>query len=664
MLEGENLKIMKKIATHGLHDKVRNSTIILVICLVTGLLFFLSALGTGLVKTLEHAYSQQEAASSLLGEEGDIMGMKDKYQERLPYLGGMLLVFIIGLFVLASLLQSAVHTDIRLYGSMKTLGASRRQIGYCVWCQLLLYAIAGILIGLIAGWLCCYILFPVVLPYADTTPVILPTAGDFGMTLLLSFLIIILSAIMPIWTAVHVSPTELVKMENSYGSSMKGGRYPGLPFLFQLGLANLLCERKRVIRGSVILIIGLVMLSSVTVILNSFDIDKYKQLHAISDFTLLDQSISDVQGIYDPESRTITHDLVQEVEALDGLKSMGILSSQNVPVSLNDFAYERIIAYYEGNEEEILHYMSYDQDWTLGYEKMKESHSLTAVLYGVDGQVLDCLAEYDRLLSGVVDQKKFLSGKYVIAQGIADAKSSGGSQPTYQAGDIIILGHESFEVMAIVDIPYVITEGGAGAEAAFNIGFFVSGDKFRQMYPDCSIRKLFFNAYEDGIREAAQLIERYRTQVPYVSEETIIEKYEKETMLFSVIQITFCMTILCIGVFHMLYCSISSVKVRKKEFAEMAAIGMTKRQLKLLLVLENLDFVVITLIISYFLSFVVISTGIKFYLETQWTATYQFTIAPLLLFTPVLIILAVIMPLLSIRNGKASVLYLLDCHKR
>lgn len=54
---------------------------------------------------------------------------------------------------------------------------------------------------------------------------------------------------------------------------------------------------------------------------------------------------------------------------------------------------------------------------------------------------------------------------------------------------------------------------------------------------------------------------------------------------------------------------------------------------------------VITLLLSYFISFVTISIGIKAYLETQRLATYQFTIMQLLIATPILILVCVFVPM-------------------
>ena len=108
--------------------------------------------------------------------------------------------------------------------------------------------------------------------------------------------------------------------------------------------------------------------------------------------------------------------------------------------------------------------------------------------------------------------------------------------------------------------------------------------------------------------------------------------------------------VLVIGIVNFANVIIISVTSRKKEFAMMQSIGMTKKQLRLLLMMEGINISIITLIISYFLSLVTICVGVSAYLQTQWTATYHFSITPLLIVTPVLIILPIVISLICFQR--------------
>ena len=123
-----------------------------------------------------------------------------------------------------------------------------------------------------------------------------------------------------------------------------------------------------------------------------------------------------------------------------------------------------------------------------------------------------------------------------------------------------------------------------------------------------------------------------------------------ETKSATLLQNLVCIMLLIIGTVNLINVITTSTTARKKEFAMMQSIGMTKKQLRCLLVMEGLNISVITLIISYFLSMVIISTVLKSYLATQWTATYHFSIMPLLVLTPFLILLPVIVSIICFNH--------------
>ena len=45
---------------------------------------------------------------------------------------------------------------------------------------------------------------------------------------------------------------------------------------------------------------------------------------------------------------------------------------------------------------------------------MVESQECVAILYGVDGLILDTFAQYGRILDGAFDKDQFMSGSYVV----------------------------------------------------------------------------------------------------------------------------------------------------------------------------------------------------------------------------------------------------------
>ena len=274
-----------------------------------------------------------------------------------------------------------------------------------------------------------------------------------------------------------------------------------------------------------------------------------------------------------------------------------------------------------------------------------------ATIFGIDGLVNDKISEAERIINGTIDKEKFLSGNYVIAQGYMSDSGNSELQPTYDVGDTVVINDREFEVMAIVEAPYPVTEGKINPGSEFSMSFFVSAGDFLEMFPENTPRKLFLNIEESKIQDVENVLAPYvENGVPVETENTIQEHYMNETKSATLLQNLVCIMLLIIGTVNLINVIITSTTARKKEFAMMQSIGMTKKQLRCLLVMEGLNISVITLIISYFLSMVIISTVLKSYLATQWTATYHFSIMPLLILTPFLILLPVIVSIICFNH--------------
>ena len=80
------------------------------------------------------------------------------------------------------------------------------------------------------------------------------------------------------------------------------------------------------------------------------------------------------------------------------------------------------------------------------------------------------------------------------------------------------------------------------------------------------------------------------------------------------------------------------------------SIGMTKRQLRRMLVFEGLYYAGLTLIFSYILGTVTVGVLVRQIAQVSGYSTFHFTLLPLLLCTPVLLFLAILIPWLCFRN--------------
>ena len=109
------------------------------------------------------------------------------------------------------------------------------------------------------------------------------------------------------------------------------------------------------------------------------------------------------------------------------------------------------------------------------------------------------------------------------------------------------------------------------------------------------------------------------------------------------------LVIALVGVLNYVNSMVTSIVSRRKEFAMMQSVGMTKRQLCKLLICEGTDYAWITLLITYAVSSLAVGIGVRGMVAGGFT-TFRFTLLPLLICTPVLTVFALIVPYLCFRN--------------
>lgn len=572
--------------------------------------------------------------------------------ETLVYKIGASFILLCGFLILYNIIAISIASDRKLYGRIKTLGASPKQVKLSVFYQYFFDVLIGIPLGLALGYILGSKMVPVVITSLDNDIHVYADVKNFISTILLILLVVFVSGIRPAYRACAVDPSDILSEENNLNFRGKTHRRsPGVPALFELSLSNLVRYPKRNVIAIILLTVGLVLTSCVYVINHSFDISKYMAEIALSDITITEKTLVESWGEYNPKGNTITKEFMEKLEASGDILEQGVLYSQDISLQTSETAYNNVIQYYEQNKCERLKYMEQDVAWTEGYQSFKQTGKCTATIFGIDGLLNDKITDKNRIIDGTIDKEKFLSGKYMIAQGYSSDSGEYELQPTYNVGDKISLNGKEFEIMAIAEVPYPITEGKTNPGSEFNLTFYVPSSSFLEMYPENTPRKWFLNVEKGKENEIENILKPYMEKgVPIETEKTIEQNYNNATKSATLLQNIVSIMILVIGIVNFANVIIISVTSRKKEFAMMQSIGMTKKQLRLLLMMEGINISIITLIISYFLSLVTICVGVSAYLQTQWTATYHFSITPLLIVTPVLIVLPIVISLICFQR--------------
>lgn len=576
-------------------------------------------------------------------------------QESLPMYLGMVLVFLAGYLIIYNIFQISVTADIQFYGKLKTLGTTTKQIKKLIYGQANRLCVIGIPLGLLLGWLLGMVLVPVLMGRLEGDPVVSANPLIFLGSALFAWLTVTISCLRPARLAGKVSPIEALRMSDAATTSKKKSkRTRNGASITGMAWANLGRNKKRTVTVICSLTLGLVLLSCFYAKNAAFDMEKYLSELTISDFKLDDSSSANQIGGYDPHGSTLNAELVESVEGLAGLEAIGHQYSHQFELTLDDETVQNIDAFY--TQEMLDDWATYDPAGPAQIENAKETHKAIGVLYGMDGIPLDAITQERYLLSGSYDAEKFASGDYVLVIGPAiDSIEKNAVLPVPTVGSSIELENRTYQVMAVVYPLQSVDEGAyeGGVQDQLCMSFIIPTVTFQQQWPENTLRRLFFNVDDEHIPAAQEMIDAYTktvdTSLPVTSRKTMAEQYEAETRASAVMGNTISVIIALVGVLNFINSMVTAIVSRKKEFAMIQSVGMTKRQLRKMLICEGLEYAAITLIVSYLVSTLAVGIGVRAMTANEFS-TFHFTLMPLMICTPILLAFAVLIPFLCFKN--------------
>lgn len=576
-------------------------------------------------------------------------------QETLPMYLGMILVFIAGYLIIYNIFQISVTADVQFYGKLKTLGSSNRQIRKLIYGQAQRLCIIGIPAGLIAGWGLGMVLVPVLTGMVEGGGSVSANPVIFIGSAVFAGLTVLISCMRPARLASRVSPVEALRMNDADGKIKKKKRHrTGSTSLEAMAWANLGRNKKRTVTVICSLSLGLVLLSCFYAKSASFDMEKYLADLTLSDFELEEVTSEDYIGGYDPKGTTLNSELTEKLESMEGVEALGHQYSHQFIWEMNEDTVQNLKDFY--TEDMLKDWSEYDPEGPEQFKKAVDTGEANAVVYGLDGIPLDGITQEKYLMDGEFDGAAFAGGDYVLAVG--PANDPGQKLPVLPApsvGSKITLEGKEYTVMAVV-YPLMPVDNGAsevGAPNAMELHFIMPSDTFRSLWPGNTLRRLFVNVDDAHLEQTQEWLDEYTENVdsslPVTSRQTMAEQYEKETRSSAVMGNAISIIIALVGILNFINSMVTAIVSRKREFAMIQSVGMTKRQLCRMLVYEGLYYAGITLIVSYVLSSFAVGVVIRAMVEGGFT-TFRFTLLPLLICTPLLLIFAVLIPCCCFRN--------------
>jgi ABC-type transport system, involved in lipoprotein release, permease component len=560
-----------------------------------------------------------------------------------------LLVLISGYLIIYSIFAISVTSDIQFYGLLKTVGTTGRQIRGIVRGQALFLSAIGIPLGLVLGILIGAVLTPVVtggLTNLNGEVLVSLHPLIFVFSALFSLVTVLISCRKPARIASKVSPVEALRYTDvAYSKKTKAQKKTRRVSPFRMAWGNVWRSPKRLIVVVVSLSLSLVLLASIISLVNGFDMGKYLEDQMQTDFAVADQSLYNAM-MFETNTEGVDQEILTAIDNLDGLEASGNIYIFEDEHQLSQDAVKRANEIFEALRPRI------EDTWSTVIPLVDlalETGIVPLHVYGMGELALETTVEDKDLVD------KLESGNYALISHI-DSDYDMEFPTLYQIGEKISLTNqdgvtEEFEIIGIQLIPYVFY---VQHSHIIETEILLAENIYQEFYGPRNPMLTVFNVADDKIGATEQWLGEYCETVNPELRHRSLEFYRGE---FEQMQSTYmiCGGVLSfilalIGVLNFINTMTTSIMTRKRELATLQGIGMTGAQLKQMLFGEGLWYAVLTLIVTLTIGTLVSLLIIQGFAGMLWFFSFNFSIMPMLVCAPILLLLCVAIPLLCAKT--------------
>lgn len=575
-------------------------------------------------------------------------------------IAGLLAIMFVGYLLIYNIFQISIVTDIRFYGLLKTIGTTGLQIKKIIRRQAWILSAIGIPLGILAGYVISVVLIPVIssstrLPFSVVFhPVILVFSAVFAV------ITVMISCRKPAKMAAKISPVEAVRFSDN-GKAKKAKK--GNPTtqggkVWRMALRNLGRNKMKTALVLISLCLSLCIFNYIFINTKSFDLEKYINMIAVSDFYMADKNYMAPLGTYNPNNETLNSELMDYINEQPGVEGSGRIASQESLVSgINSAASDAMIQWLSDVKKIDL----YKNDPTIDKTISSLQNNQTAYfnILGYDPYIFTKLTVYE----GDIDQVKLASGNYVVMGATQD--DYGKWTSFYNPGDTVTINGKAYEVLATAQADTKLTdrenkmaspsdEEGQGTVTSA----FLPYEEYSRVFPDSRPIVVIADVNEENRDQMAAALQSYidetSSDLVFESIDDYLEDFTSTKRMNETVGYTLSAILAFIGILNFLNTTVTGIYSRKKELAMMQSIGMTGRQLKKMLLLEGIYYVgtaaVFMAVAGNLIAYIAIASDVGGY------TTYHFSIIPIAVSVLFLGAAAVIIPMISYRNlNRASI---------
>lgn len=553
----------------------------------------------------------------------------------------LLLIGLSGYLIIYNIFQISVIRDIRFYGLLKTIGTTGKQIKRIIRRQAVYLSCIGIPIGLLLGYFIGCRLVPVVMEQSYYAGAAYHTSVNpliFVGSTIFALLTVQISTAKPGRAAAGVSPVEAVRYTEREAGGRKSRKRKGGAGIFSMASANLGRNKKRTVLVLLSMSLSLVLFNTIYTFSIGFDMDKFLSAFVDTDYLIAHSDYFNYN--FTGSENSVSEEMIQAVQKEPGFEEGG-----RIYANIRDTEYFSV-----EHETEEAGNTAYDGNQM-------------CVVYGME----DLLLERLQVLEGELDMEKFKSGKYIL-EGILlhdNGEPYWDSSSHFDIGDKVTLHNYKgsgktlqenkyrtweFEVMAKVAVKTFTNSCGVG----YNYNYYLPADTYLSMVENPGIMSYSYNVAEEAEESMTAFVQDYTENVEpvmnYSSKATRVREFEGLRNMVLLVGGALSLIVGFIGVLNFVNSVLTSILTRRREFAMLQSIGMTTKQLRSMLMTEGLFYTASAGIFSAALGIILSLVCVRAFTESLWFFTYQFTLVPLAVTVPILLIIGAALPAIVLKT--------------
>lgn len=570
-----------------------------------------------------HHYAVSEESGQLGNQEIRIgvnfayfsNGDTSSYVLLLPGVFFLLLIFLSGFLIINNIFKISIQEDIRLFGQLKTMGMTKKQIKKLVHMESLLVALpsmmVGNLLGIFAGKVILNKIFQNNFMLADISLSVKSRLAVVTASVLFTLLTIFFSVMSPARKAAKISPIDATR----YNQHGKKKRYRSRSIsLHQLAKREVFGNPWMFLSIIVSMSLSAVILNSVLTYTQNMDIEK-----GLSDVIVTDYNLANPKYFhyryYDSESR-LKEKYIEQLKREDGFINGGAIYSYGTK-----YTYPQI---------------------------QIEGQKVSPVLLGID----EYLLSKQQWTEGSFDQRQWESGNFVVI-------GEGSISPSpYTLGQSFVLNCNGtlrkLQVMGKINYNFAnglryfsVVREDANDENSPTLReeyLYVSPQVYGEMAKENSIMSYGFDVEEQKRETFNRLLDQWEknSDFSYDSRERQMESFQQYKNLIEFVGYSLSFILFLISVLNFTNIIATEILKNKINLSIMEAVGMTRRNLKYYLIKKSLLYSFNSFIFSLVLLIFVNQLVLKsFMASTKWTS-YRFVFLPLIVIHLVNVIIGIL----------------------